>query len=70
MKNVKSFKIRLKNRGYTYIEILGNVSPESFSEGEKISFKRTDVHRRKFILFFVTQSHPVLPYLNFFGKFD
>ena len=55
-KNVQSFKIRLENRGYTYIEILRNVSPESFSEGEKVSLKRIDVHKRKFILFFVTVS--------------
>ena len=58
--NVQSFMIRLKNRGYVY-ECLRNVSPESFSAAEKVHFKTTNAHRGKFILSFVTQSHPALP---------
>ena len=43
------------------MKVLRNVSPESFSAGEKVHLKTTDAHRRKYILPFVTQSHPPSP---------
>ena len=55
--------IHIKNRGYV-CEGLRNVSLHSFSAEEKVYFHTTDAHRKKFILPFVTQSHPALPNLK------
>ena len=55
--------IHIKNRGYV-CEGLRNVSPQSLSAEEKVYFHTTDAHRKKFILPFVTQSHPALPNLK------
>ena len=46
------------------MKVFRNVSPESFSAGQKVHLKITDIRRRKFIFPSVTQSHPVLPDLK------
>lgn len=55
-KNVQSFLIFLKNRGYFYQGCKKHISKVIFCRREKT----TDAHRRKFILPFVIKFHPTL----------